>query len=177
MTSSSRQLLLLKLAAPLLLTLGLGGTASASVSPIFQVTDWMFGSQFKTYSFQVASSGGYRASLTDYQFPYPFQSLGLAIAQGARLYGQTWAAPEAYLDFAADPGTYTALVYGDAADATSMYNGTLYFSLSPGAYGITVAALPAVPEADTWMMMLAGLGVLSIWLARRGRNRGGAIAA
>ena len=58
-------------------------------------------------------------------------------------------------------------------DATRLYLGTMdgyEWKNNVGAYDVSVAAVTAVPEPETYAMMLSGLGLLGVTLRRRGRK-------
>ncbi len=79
--------------------------------------------------------------------------------------------PAKMLDFDVQNG-----VFGSAANGSGPLNpGSYYFNISGtgvgtsgGAYSITASTLP-VPEAETWAMMLAGLGLVGLQLRRKGK--------
>jgi len=143
------------LRAGLLAATLMGTMVSAHASTVFETTGTMFGdAQFTSYTFDILdTSVGYSASLMDYAFPSSFDALGLAIAKGASLMGSVMGSGS-FSFSPVEAGTYTALVFGDPGGA-----------FNAGSYGITVAA--AVPEAETWALLMVGLGLVGMVARRR----------
>ena len=99
-------------------------------------------------------AGVYELSLLDYQFPVAFVagSFGIEVFKGATListfYGSgTFLLPEL------TSGTYLFSVFGNANNGIGV-----------GSFGFTVSA---VPEADTWALLVVGIGLLVAYTTRR----------
>lgn len=141
-----------------LLVLGASG-AQAADEVLMTSGIMMGGPQFATYTFEIAdTSTAYQASLLDYVLPASFDYLSMAITRGADLLGSI-TGNGSFTFSALETGTYTALVFGDAGGA-----------FDAGSYGITVTA---VPEAETWAMFAAGLGMLGMVVRRREQKLAG----
>ncbi len=135
-----------------------GSSGNVLATTLFEATGSMIGGpQFDSYSFEVTQlEGDYLATLLDFAFPTDsFDVLSLAIAKGANILGTVQGSGS----FAFDPvelGTYTAVVFGSPAGA-----------FQAGSYGISVANVAAVPEAQSWALLLTGLGLIGLTMRRR----------
>ncbi len=125
---------------------------SAQAATVLDVTDGFSANGIKNYTFQITAPGSYLATLTDYNFPDTFTSLALSINKAPTILGSI---PHAgsFTFNAATTGTYTALVFGKPGTTTGF-----------SSFGLTVAA---VPEPETYAMMLAGLGLIGVIARRR----------
>lgn len=137
-----------------------GGIGSAQANDLFATSGTMIGdAQFASFTFEITDvSVGYEASLLDYAFPAHFDFLSLAITQGADLLG-TVEGSGSFTFSPVETGTYTALVFGDPG---GIFNA--------GSYGISVtdlATTAAVPEPETWALLLTGLGLVGMAVHRR----------
>ena len=146
---------------------GEGETAAAEKSPaggapahatvmcavpnaVFCTTDGVSGTgpQVKTYSFSIGTAAQYVASLVEIPFPSAFDKLSLGIAQtGGSLINST-AVPGSF-NFAANPGSYSLLLFGDPGA-----EGGGFFSITVAP--LTGTQISPVPEPGMWLMMGAG---------------------
>ncbi|MEW6677198.1 MAG: FxDxF family PEP-CTERM protein [Pseudomonadota bacterium] len=141
-----------------LLVIGASG-AQAADEVLLTSGIMMGGPQFASYTFEISDIGSaYKASLLDYAMPASFDYLSLAVTRGASLLG-TVTGGGSFTFSALEVGTYTALVFGDTGGA-----------FDAGSYGITISA---VPEAETWAMLVAGLGMLGMVVRRRDQKLAG----
>jgi len=148
-----------KMLAAALAFVGVVGAAQAV--PVLDTSGVIAGSGTDSSIFAIGSAGAYTAMLTDHDFPAPFSFLGMAMFQGSVFLGGitseggfTFTAPTA--------GSYKATVFGSTSTPS-------FF----GSYGLTVTA---VPEAETWAMMLVGVGLVGFQLRRRGGRRSNKLA-
>lgn len=146
------------IAGALLLAAGL---AQAAV-PVLNTSGVIAGSGSDSKTFAVGSAGVYMVTLTDHNFPAPFSFLGMAMFDGANFLGGTTSAGS-FSFTAATVGSYNATVFGNTSTPS-------YF----GSYGLTVTA---VPEAETWAMMLVGVGLVGYQVRRRTRRYSPAMLA
>jgi hypothetical protein len=101
-------------------------------------------------------------------FPAKFDFLGMVISHLGGDSVVTTKVPGSFV-FDATPGSYTAQVFG-----------LLSSPLAAGAFSINVAPVvapvptvgAAVPEPTTWVMLIAGMGVLGALSSRKSRQRG-----
>jgi hypothetical protein len=137
--------------------LALGASASAQAANVLEVTDSFVGAagtfQTTDYDFSITAPGTYVATLIDTGIFAPFDSIGLGIAKtgGAAMGVRT--SPGSFSFDATETGSYTAIV--------SAFMGSGAFP--QGTYSVSVAL---VPEAETWAMMLVGMGLVG-WQLRR----------
>ena len=154
-----------------LVALPMAGSADAAV--VLAESDNILGSGTgaKVYNFSIASPGEYNASLIDLAFPVTFDFLGMVISHtGGGKIGDAAippsSSPASFL-FDATPGSYTAQVFAVPGSP-----------LAVGAFSINVASVvapvatvgAAVPEPTTWLMLIAGIGVLGALRSRRQRG-------
>ncbi len=138
-----------------LLALSLAPFGAVRADSLLEVTGTMLGGpQFETYTFEITQAGtDYVANLLDYLFPTDaFAYLGLAITQGAEVLGSIHGSGS--FTFSADAaGTYTALVFGVPQGP-----------FEAGSYGISIESIQAaqVPEAQSWALLVMGLGLLGM---------------
>ncbi len=142
------------------LILALAGSSGSVLADttLFQATGSMIGGpQFDSYSFEVTQlEGDYLATLLDFAFPTDsFDVLSLAITKGANILG-TVQGSGSFTFNPVEVGTYTALVFGSPAGA-----------FQAGSYGISVANISAVPEAENWALLLTGLGLIGLTMRQR----------
>lgn len=126
--------------------------ASANVV-VYENVDIVNKFKFQTNSFMIASGGTYQATLTDFNLFDAFSKMGLAITTSTQLMGKI-TGPGSFT-FNATPGKYYASFAGIAGNPSKV-----------STYGVQVAM---VPEAGTWAMMLAGVGLVG-WSVRRNRK-------
>jgi hypothetical protein len=79
-----------------------GPVATSGV--VYEKVDLFKGKTLFTDSFEVGSSGGYRTTLTDFEFPRPMKRMGLHVTSSGDSLGSLFA-PGSF-DFEAEPGTY-----------------------------------------------------------------------
>jgi hypothetical protein len=133
------------LAVLLLCTPQLAGAAT-----VLEETDFIFGFSGKTYSFVADMTSAYEVTLTDFEFPGPFDILGVAITTSTESVGELLAPGSR--TFGLEMGnTYFANVLGRADD-----------ELGAGLFGIKVSAVP-IPSA----LMLLGSGILGLFVLKR----------
>lgn len=125
---------------------------NVNAATVLDITDGFSANGIKNYSFQITAPGSYEATLTDYNFPDTFTSLALSINKAPTILGSITHAGSFTFN-AATTGTYTALVFGKPGTTTGF-----------SSFGLTVAA---VPEPETYAMMLAGLGLVGVIARRR----------
>lgn len=126
--------------------------ASANVV-VYENVDIVNKFKFQTNSFSIATGGTYQATLSDFSFLDAFSKMGLAITSSTQLMGKI-TGPGSFT-FNASPGTYYASFAGIAGNPSKV-----------STYGVNVAM---VPEAGTWAMMIAGVGLVG-WSVRRNRK-------
>ena len=145
---------------------------SADANVVFAKSDNIVGGVgAKAYDFTIATSGEYTASLSDLLFPVPFSFLGMVVSQtGGASVGPPVEIPPssspAALSFDADPGSYTLQVIGSPSG--NLLAGTFSVQVASGA-GVTVAQ---VPEPTTWLVLVAGVGVVGAMRLRNRQQRG-----
>ncbi len=158
-----------KYALALALAAGIGAQANAS-APVFEKTDSLSGDSFQSvsYAFSIPSLGEYKAVLTDNVLPAMFDFLKLAITKTG---GGTMGSVElgvsntgSFSFLATSTGSYTALVFGDPGTISLPKRGGGSITVSAGTFGVTVSA---VPEAETYMMLLSGLALVGVVARRR----------
>ncbi|HTS52594.1 MAG TPA: hypothetical protein VMH26_04915 [Burkholderiales bacterium] len=129
-----------------------------------------------THLFTIDTPGLYQASIVDLAtlddtgFSDPFSSLELAVKQlgpSGGFFGKAGLAPAPpSFTFSVDnPGSFAALV-----KAVTGCDGF-------GFYEIDITRIAAVPEAEMWLMLLAGVGLTWYAKIRKGRNSGSAAKA
>lgn len=131
--------------------------ASRAEVVVFAKTDAITGSgvSAKTYEFDINTAGPYSANLIDLQFFVPFQVLAAGVSEtGGPLVGQTSAPGSFSLGFL-DPGSYTAIVFGQPKDAPFASSFSLSVSL--------------IPEPQVWVFLALGLGLV-MWQRVRART-------
>ena len=119
----------------------------------------------KAYDFTIASSGEYTASLIDLAFPAPFSFLGMIVSQTGGASVGSVSSPAAF-SFDADPGSYTLQVIGTPSGNPLV--GTFSVQVASGA----VATVAQVPEPTTWLVLVAGIGVVGAMRLRNRKQRG-----
>lgn len=134
-------------------------------SVVYSDLQFVFGSKTEIDSFYIHEAGVYQATLTDFEWPAPFETLSLMIVQGFDNKVGVIDGSGSFT-FDAAPGLYHAALIASI-------NGE--FNVSPmsfgpvtnvGVYGVQVAM---VPEAEVWIMMLLGLGFVVYQLRRAKR--------
>jgi len=115
-------------------------------------------------SFSIDQAGVYEATLVDFQFPNEFDYIGFMLTYGAVDKIGVIEGSGSFT-FMADPGIYNAVFVG-------LVNSDLAFvdiidTTAIGTYGVQVAL---VPELETWLMMIFGIGGIVYWVRR---NEGG----
>jgi hypothetical protein len=124
----------------------------------------------KVYDFTIASGGEYTASLIDLAFPEPFSFLGMMVSHtGGASVGSVKIPPSfspAGFSFDASPGDYTLQVIGTPSGIPLV--GTFSVQVASGA----AATVGQVPEPTTWLVLVAGIGVVGAMRLRNRKQRG-----
>jgi hypothetical protein len=137
--------------------------AARAATPVFDVSDTLTGGslQSKIYEFFIPTAGAYTGTLTDQGAPPPtFELLALGIAKTPNVLGGT-IGPGTFTFNADSAGTYTAYLFGKPASDLG------------GSFGISISA---VPEVETWVMLLVGMGLVAYQLRRRSRAQTALVA-
>ena len=143
-----------RVASAVALAMGVTANATAATS-VLEWTDSILGDpNVLSTSFSVTSLVDHTVSLVDNAFLANFDRLELLVARtgDGTVATLTGAGNTSFTPTSV--GSYTAVVFGDPGDSNGV-------SLST--FGVTVAA---VPEAETWAMMLVGMGLVG-WQLRR----------
>jgi hypothetical protein len=133
----------------------LGAAASAqAATPVLEVTDTLSASDMSNiHAFNITAPGTYIATLIDNALFVAFDDVGLGITKTGGATLGSILAPGSFSFDAAVAGSYTAVVGGVVGAGP----------IPIGTYGVTIAA---IPEAETWAMMLVGMGLVG-WQLRR----------
>ena len=136
--------------------LALGAAVAQAADPVLEVTGTLDATNLSdTYTFNIDTPGLYLASLTDNALFVPFTALGLGVTRtGGETMGSVTTAPGSFTFTASGADSFTAVVGGIVPSGAALPIGT---------YGVTVTL---VPEAETWAMMLVGMGLVG-WQLRR----------
>ena len=135
--------------------LALGAASAQAADPVLEVTGTLDAANLSdAYTFNINAPGVYVATLIDNALFVPFTNLGLGITEtgGATLGSIT--SPGSFQFNVTGSDSFTAVVGGIVPSGAAIPIGT---------YGVTVAL---IPEAETWAMMLVGLGLVG-WQLRR----------
>ena len=133
------------------------GPAMANV-PIFETTGTASGSSgfvANAYAFRLDGPGWYQATLTDNSSPESFEHLTLNILNGFTTTGLSLggiSGPGTFSFLASSAGIYTALLFG-----------------LPGGSGAGSFSVSVVPEVETWVMLLIGVGLIGYQLRRKNK--------
>ncbi|MDH5547416.1 MAG: hypothetical protein OEZ43_17675 [Gammaproteobacteria bacterium] len=122
-------------------------------------TRQVFGFDAYIDDFEISNAGMYEATLTDFNFPVPFDYIGFMVTQGATERMGVIEGSGSF-SFYAEPGTYYATFVGFVNESSFDASSHSYI----GGYGVQVAM---VPELETWIMMFLGLGAVIYWTRRR----------
>jgi hypothetical protein len=141
------------------LLLGLSATAQAVV-PIFEVNEDLTTSGFvaNAYAFTLNAPGWYDVNFTDLGGSSTFEGVTLNILRGFTTTGPSLGGISGFGNFSffADAaGAYTALLFGGLN-----HPGTVSFDIT------------VVPEVETWVMMLVGVGLIAYQLRRKNKSLG-----
>jgi hypothetical protein len=115
-----------------------------------------------TFTLDLPAPGPYTVNLRHNGGPDVFETLALQIFAGSGTSGTALAGisgPGTFSFNANSAGLYTAFLFGDKSKA---HGG--------GTFEISVAA---VPELETWVMLLAGMALIGYLLRRKGQLTGG----
>ena len=138
--------------------LALGVTMNASAANLLEWSDSILDNpNFLLNNFDITELVSHRVTLSDINFLAPFDMVALAVTRTGSPPGstvQTLLAPGELTFTPTELGNYTAILFGDPGSANGVALST---------FGVTVAA---VPEAETWAMMLIGMGLVG-WQLRR----------
>jgi hypothetical protein len=130
--------------------------AARADTPVFDISDTLTGAslQSKIYEFFIPTAGAYSGTLTDQgSSPPTFELLALGIAKTPNVVGGT-VGPGTFSFNADSAGTYTAYLFGKPVSDLG------------GSFGISISA---VPQVETWVMLLVGMGLVAYQLRRRNR--------
>ena len=140
-----------RVAGAVVLALGVTANVNAALVQETRVFDEV---DFFIKTFDITSLVSHTVTLSDNNFLTSFDTLALAITKTGGETVQTLTAPGSFSFTPTATGSYTAIVFGDPGVSNGIELGT---------FGVTVAA---VPEAETWAMMLVGMGLVG-WQLRR----------
>ena len=140
----------LRIAAGVLLILMLASGAQAA-TVVLDEDVFIQGTETKMFPFEIIEGGLFKATLTDFEFVAPFDLLALVILKGNEIVGTPLSAPGMF-EFQADPGSFTANVFGVAGGDPDL-----------SLFGVEVSAVP-IPA--TVLLLASGLIAL-IGLRRR----------
>lgn len=147
------------------LMLGMAGTAGAAVV-VYKDNGFVYGDTptYSTNEFTISDPGTYTATLADFQFPQSLDQLGLLVTDGGTQELGRSLGPGSF-NFDAQPGTYTAALYGVAGGALQL-----------GYYGVNIqlgddSVVPTSPVIlpSTIVLLATGLIVFG-GVARRRRD-------
>jgi hypothetical protein len=139
--------------------LGLMSTGAAQAVPVFETTTTTnTQSSFvaNAYGFSISNPGWYDVTLTDNINPTAFDFLFLDILHGFTTTGVS-------LGGINGPGTFSFL-----ANTAGVYT-ALLFGIPGGGSGAGSFSISVVPEIDTWVMLIIGLGLLAYQLRRKNK--------
>ena len=109
---------MLKTAAGVVLILILAsGVQAATV--VLEETDFMSGMETRIFPFEIMESRHFKATLTDFEFLAPFDVLALAILKENEVVGDPLLG-SGTTKFQADPGIFTANVFGVAGGESDL---------------------------------------------------------
>ena len=142
-----------RVAGAVALAFGVTANVNAALLPI-QETVVFDATDFLVTSFNVTSLVDHTVTLVDNSFLTNFDTLALALTMTGGATVQTLTGPGTFTFTPSATGSFTAIVFGDPGSSGGVELGT---------FGLTIAA---VPEAETWAMMLVGMGLVG-WQLRR----------
>lgn len=156
-----------------LVTLSLSQVAFADV--ILAKSDNILGADTgaKIYEFAIGAPGDFKASLFDLGTPDTFSLLSMVISPtGGDKLGSVSIPPStspASFSFHAGIGDYTLQVFGKPGE---FHAGSFSVKVEtvPGVSGVDSPSPTAVPEPTSWLMLIAGIGLLGA-VSLRNRNR------
>jgi hypothetical protein len=152
--------------------LAVGNSAFAAV--ILAKSDNILGADTgaKIYEFAIGTAGDYKASLFDLGTPDTFSLLSMVISPtGGDKLGSVTIPPStspASFSFHAGIGDYTLQVFGKPGE---IHAGSFSVKVEtvPGIGGVDTPSPTAVPEPTSWLMLIAGIGLLGA-VSLRNRN-------
>lgn len=128
--------------------------ASAGLaSSVLDETAFVAGDKIFAFEFEIVDGGQYQTTLTDLEFPAPFEHLLLFVSTGTDVVGTPLAGPGMFT-FDADPGLFIANVCGMAGGGFNL-----------GAFNVEVAHVP-IPQG----ILLLSSGLIGLLSIRRSRN-------
>src|SRR5688572_11727209 len=138
-----------------LLGLAMLMAASASHAGVLDVTESIVGvgATAHEYEFVIEDAGLYAGELIDFEFPFAFDFLGLAVSKTGGAPIVTIGQPGPFSLGVLDPGSYTGIVFAYLDDGPF------------AAYSLSVSL---VPEPHVWLMLGMGLALVS-WQRMRVR--------
>ena len=143
-----------QLACAVAVALGAVANANAQIVPVLEVTDTLSASTLSaSHLFNISTPGSYIATLIDNEIFTPFVELGLGVAKTGGATLGSILSPGSFTFDATSTGSFTAIVGGVVGAGP----------IPVGTYSVSIAA---VPEAETWAMMLVGMGLIG-WQLRR----------
>ena len=158
-------------AALLIIAVGMGSAARADIVTIdadnsYQDVGFIEGSGHLSHlsqSLDIVLAGTYQATLKDFSFPEPFQTIQLVVTSATHEYGRLTSSGSFLFD--ADPGRYFVSLIGQAGAAFDL-----------GLYGIEIAyvsGIAPVPLPPAALLLLSALGVLAMRARGRRQAQGG----
>ena len=142
---------MLKIAAGLLFILIVASGAQAA-TVVLDETDFMRGMETRIFPFEIIESGHFKARLTDFGFLAPFDVLAMAILNENEIAGDPIIG-SGMTEFYADPGIFTANVFGVAGGDSAL-----------SLFRVRVSAAP-VPAS----VLLLASGLIALITIRRRR--------
>lgn len=153
---------LLKKTKSLFGALILAGVCQAGqAAVVYEETGFITGSDFFTDTFDIVTQGTYRATLTDLEFPEPFETLGLAVTSSTENFGDLIGAGT--FTFDATPGTYFANLFATANPVFDL-----------GLYGVKVELIDEsvsyIPIPAPVLLFVSGLAAIAAVRRRKTVN-------
>jgi len=140
--------------------LALGLTANSNAAGLEWTDSILDNPSVVSRSFSIESLTQQRVSLFDNAFLANFDFLSVLISRTGGATAATLLAPGTTTFTPTAIGSYTATVFGDPGALGAR---------SVSTFGVTVAA---VPEPETWAMMLVGMGLVGWQLRRKAKASG-----
>jgi len=139
--------------------LGLFGAGAAQAEvPVFETSTTTNAGSFvaNAYGFNITTPGLYYGTLTDLANPKAFEFLSLNILQGFTTTGPSLG------------GTSGSGKFSFMADTAGLYT-ALLFGIPGGGSGTGSFSISVVPEVETWVMLIIGMGLIAYQLRRKNK--------